>query len=281
MCKSNDYSDYSLRTANTGIASINTANSQLDGSGTITTVFTAGQLGAIVKSVTVKAVGAVTTGIVRLFIQSPNPAASFLYKEVRIPITPVLSNTGTPTPVLPLFETVLTSDLKLEAGYKIGASTQVGDAFNIIVEGLDWEYPVTLPNTCCNFKQVSAVTGRNIVNVANPNTDGSGAKMIVFTAPASGNSNGSFIKNITIKALGSTSINGMIRLFVSGNGGNDYFLMREISVPQTTQSAYEPSFKHVIKLNYYLQANYIIAASTQNAESFALTVEAEEWNYPI
>ncbi len=283
MCQDSNNSccqDYSLRTANTGIAAINTANSNLNGAGTVTTVFTAGQSGAIIKSVTIKATGPVTTGMVRLFIQSPNPVGAFLYKEVQIPITPVLSNTPTPAPVLTVFETCLVGDLKLKAGYALAASTQVGDTFNIIVEGLDWEYPAQLPTDCCNFKQVTAVTGTGIVSTANPKLDGSGSITAVFTAPSAPSSNGSLIRTVTIKALGSTSINGMIRLFIK-NPNSSYVLMREIEVSQTEQSAYEPSYKNVIEINYHLQASFIIGVSTQNGEQFAITIEGEEWSYPI
>jgi len=274
MCQ-NNCNDYSLRTANTGIATINVANPYLDGtSGTVTTVFTAGLSGAIIKSVTIKAQGPVTTGMVRLFIKS---VASALYKEVQIPVTPVLANTPTPTPVLPLFETTLVGDLELQSGCSLLATTQVSDTFNIIVEGLNWDYPGTLPDTCCNFKQVTAVTGVHVVSVANAFTDGNGTIVKIFTAPAS---NGSLVKNVTIKAMGSTSINGAIRLYV-GNGGGAYQLMREIMVPQTVQSAYEPSWKQVVDLGFHLQPTYVLGASTQNGEPFAITVEGEEWSYPI
>ena len=103
--------------------------------------------------------------------------------------------------------------------------------------------------------------------------------MNIYTAPNT--DNGSLIKCITIKAAQSTSINGMIRLFISIDNGDTYNLMREIQVPQTTQSAYEPSWKQVIDMDYYLAPGAILAASTQNGEMFILTVEAESWSYPI
>jgi len=53
MCTSNDScNDYSLQSANTGIATISTANAQLTGAGAVN-VFTAGGLGSIVKSITI------------------------------------------------------------------------------------------------------------------------------------------------------------------------------------------------------------------------------------
>jgi hypothetical protein len=178
-----------------------------------------------------------------------------------------------------MYEVTLNGDLKLENGHSLKVTTQVDNSFVVIAEGLDWAYPSTLPNDCCNYKQTSAVTGLGILATANPNLDGSGTIVPVFTAGSG--INGSFIKNITIKALGSTSINGMIRLFISNDGGSTYKLMREIEVPQTTQSAYEPSWKQVVAMEYNVKAGIIIGASTQNAEKFGVTVEAEEWSYPI
>jgi hypothetical protein len=273
--------DYSLLTAKTGIATISTANSNLDGSGTTATVVTAGLLGATVKSVIIKATGPVTSGMVRLFIHKVNPGITVLYKEVQIPVTPVLTSTPTPMPVLPVYEVTLMGDLKLQAGDSLKVSTQIGDSFNVIAETLDWEYPSTLPTDCCNYKQVIAVTGLALVATANPNLDGSGTISTAFTAPASSSSNGSLVKTITIKAQGSTSINGMIRLFISDDGGTTWYLMREVQVPQTTQSAYEPSYKQVIDMNYHLNTDYLLGVSTQNGESFGITVEGESWSYPI
>ena len=72
----------------------------------------------------------------------------------------------------------------------------------------------------------------------------------------------------------------MVRLFID-NGSGTYSLLREIPVPQTEQSAYEPSYKHVLELNYNLQSSYKLGVSTQNGELFAVTVEGEQWSYPI
>lgn len=279
MCQNNS-NDYSKRTANTGIGLVNTANSSLTGSGAVTTLFTAGQDGAVIRSVTIKAIAAVTSGMVRLFIQGGSPVVATLYKEVQIPVTPMLASTPTPAPVLQMYEAVLVGELELQAGYSLLASTQTADTFNIIVEGMDWEYPNPLPTDCCNFKQTSAITGVAQISIANSSLNGNGVISDIFTAPAPLGSNGALVKNITIKALGSTSINGMIRLFISANG-QAWTLMREVQIPQSTQSAYEPSYKQVVAMNFHLQPDYKLGASTQNGEPFAISVEGEEWSYPI
>lgn len=279
MCQSNKNScqDYSLLIANNGIVTISTANPNLDGSGSVSTVLTAGANGTIIKSVTIKATAPVVSGMVRLYLKKSGDV--ILYKEVPVPVTPVLNNTPTPTPLLPLFETVLVGDLKLEAGMELVASTQTRDNFNIVAEGLDWEYPAVLPTDCCNFKQTKAVTGVDKVDTANTGTIGSGNIVPVFAAPST-SSNGTLVKTVTIKALQSTSINGAIRIFISPDG-IQYTLIREIMVPQTQQGAYTPSYKQVVDMGFNLQAGYVLGVSTQLTEAFGVTIEGESWSYPI
>ena len=80
-----------------------------------------------------------------------------------------------------MFEITLVVNLELKSGYSLVATTQISNSFVIIVEGLDWEYPAQLPTDCCNFKQVSASTGIDIVSTANPNLNGSGIIQPVLT----------------------------------------------------------------------------------------------------
>ena len=286
MCQKSmcDNFDYSQITANTGIANISTANPNLDGTGTVVSVFTAGGSGTIVRSVTIKsAPGSKSSlqsfsqqGMVRLFIQNADASITTLYKEIPIPAMPAIPAVPLPSPVFPTFETILMGDLKLNAGYKLLASTQFADSFNIIAEGLDYAYPTTPPTMCCTLIKEIANTGVNTISTADPyDFDGSGAVVNVFQAGAT--ANGSTIKAITIKAQQSTH-EGMVRLYVSPDG-TTYNLMREVHIPQTEQGAYVPSFKQVIEMNYNLQAEYYIAASTQNDEAFSITVEAEDWSY--
>ena len=286
--------DYSQLTANTGLANVSTPNPNLDGTGTTALVLTAGSSGTIVRSVTIKsAPGAGSSrslsaplsftsfsqeGMVRLFISnnaSPTPTIT-LYKEIPIPAVPAIPAVPLPLPVFPTFETILPGDLKLNAGYSLLASTQFGDSFNIIAEGLDYAYPGTLPAMCCTLIQEVANTGVGVVNTADPyDFSGGGAVVNVFQAGAS--ANGSLIKAITIKAQQSTH-EGMVRLYIYD--GTTYWLMREVHIPQTEQSAYVPSFKQVLEMNFNLEAGYYIAASTQNAEGFAITIEGEDCSYP-
>jgi hypothetical protein len=272
-----DCNDYSLQTASVNIASVSTANAALTGAGA-TTIFTAGENGAIIKSIRIKAIVPVTTGMVRLFIGNSDGSQMSLYKEIPIPTSPVLDNTPIPTPVLPTFEMILQGGLKLLAGYKLYATTQNAQTFNIVTEGLNWAYPATLPDSCCNYKQEKASIGLGNIFVANTALNGTGNIVSVYAAP--GSTNGSNVKCITIKALQPTSINGMVRIFISPDGVT-YTLIHEIAVPQSEQSGHEPSFKYVLDMDMNINSGYIIGASTQLGETYALTVEATDWTYPI
>ena len=220
----------------------------------------------------------VTEGMVRLFIHhddKTNPL-TLLFKEVPVSTTPLADVVPVPTPKYTMYEIVFTGSLKLLAGDKLYASTQNEEDFIVIAEGVDWSYPATLPSDCCNFEQRVAATGVGIVSEANPDLDGSGRIVNLFTASSS--AKGAIINTITIKALGCVH-EGTIRLFLS-NDDSDWFLIREISIPQTVQSGFDPSFKAVLPMEFYLQAGYSIGAATENAESFAITVEALDWLYP-
>lgn len=279
MCQ-NDCNDYSNQSANTGITIISSGDPDLTGASAVP-VFTAAANGSIIKSINIKAIQATLQGMVRIFISdgamSPTIA---LYKEVPIPIVPQAASVPVPTPQYIMYETKLCGELKLKSGYQILASTQNTQTFNVFVEGLDWSYPAHghLPPTCCNFEQDTANTGIRIADV-NQALDGSGTINAILTA---GSPNGSFVKAITIKALQNTH-EGAVRVFIYDTGATHpvWFLIQEVWIPETTQSAYEPSFKHVIEFNYRLQSGYKIGVTTQNAEGFAITIEAEDWVYPV
>ena len=259
--------DLSLFTANTGITNISTASPTLDGVGALQVLLAGGVNGTIVKSVIIKATAPTTQGMVRLFIENGSSVIT-LYKEVPIPIQPQAPALPVPAPHYTFFEVSLDGGLKLQTGFKLLASTQNAESFNIIAEGLDWTYPEST-SVCCNFEQEAADTGLGLIKIAN-------AIGPVFTAGSG--TNGATITAITIKALQSTQP-CKISLYISKDGGTTWFLMQEVPVPQTTQSAYDPSFKQVLNMNFNLQADYMIGAATDVSQSFAITVEATNWTY--
>ncbi|MBI4645565.1 MAG: hypothetical protein HY738_02960 [Bacteroidia bacterium] len=71
-------------TANTGLAIISTANSNLDGSGTIADLITAANYGTLIKRITIKAQGTTTQGMVRIFHRDAG-GTTWLMREVEIP----------------------------------------------------------------------------------------------------------------------------------------------------------------------------------------------------
>ena len=288
-CECSCGDDISLQTANTGIGTVSLACPYLDGvtgvSGSYVTVFTSGSDsdGSIIKSIVIKAIQPTLQGMVRLFVtdnKALTPTVT-LITEVPIPIVPQSRTTPIPAPQYIMFQIVLPGNFKLNPGYSLLASTQNAQSFNIIVEGLDITYPET-PDSCCNFKETAANTGNGIVSVASPYLTANPAGTIVpiFTAGNTfSNANGSFIRTIAVKALQSTH-EGAVRLFVSPTAEDpSWTLLQEIWIPQTVQSAFQPSFKKIVAARYNLEAGYVIGASTQNAESFAITIEAEDWLY--
>lgn len=123
-------------TPKVGINLLSTANTNRDGTGTIATVFTAGASGSRIDAIDVKATATTTAGMVRLFIHDGVNAR--LLTEV-----PVLANT--PSATQPSWEVQLNINsmtqilpLILPTGYSLRASTEKGEAFNVIALGGDF-----------------------------------------------------------------------------------------------------------------------------------------------
>ena len=119
-----------------GVAQVSTANTNLDGTGTLGTIFTAGSSGSRIDSIAIKATGTTTAGMVRLFIHDGTNAR--LLSEV-----PVLAIT--PSATLPAFEVLLTGDtysqlfpIILPNTYSLRASTHAAETFNVIASGGDF-----------------------------------------------------------------------------------------------------------------------------------------------
>ena len=120
-----------VATPKVGLATINTANTSLTGSGTIGIVFSAGTNGTRIERCVVKATGTTTAGMVRLFIH--NGVAATLLTE--IPVAPV-----TPSGTLPAFETTLVFDggLVIPTGYSLCAATHNAESFQLTALGGDF-----------------------------------------------------------------------------------------------------------------------------------------------
>ncbi|MCK6639589.1 MAG: hypothetical protein L6Q81_05840 [Bacteroidia bacterium] len=254
-------------TANTGCVTISTANSNLDGTGTLGTVLTAASNGTLVKSIIVKAQTNTTQGMIRLFVTGGG--ATELISEIEVPAI-------TKSSVDPSFEIYLEINYALKSGYVLKAATQNAETFNVIAEGLDWAYYTTSVRP--DSTKFIANTGMTIVSTANSNLDGSGTLSTVLTPDSS--KKGCNIQSVNIKATVNTTP-GMIRLFIY-NGTTNY-LFSEIPVGAVTKSGTAVSYsaRKVFGGNdYALKATYLLKASTQVAESFNVIAEGLDWEYP-
>lgn len=247
-----------LLTANTGIVTISTANSNRDGTGTLGTAFTAGTGGSKVKSFIIKATGTTTEGMIRFYIASGG--AINLYKEIFVPAV-------TQTGVVPAFEWVFADILNLNSGDTIRVSTEKAETFNIIVNGEDITNCACTDNSGPIYQSV-AQTGLAKVTTANANLNGTGTMSTAVTSPPSaGGASGLKSSYANIKAL-QTTTDGMIRFFI--NNGVSSFLFSEVRIPATTRTAIEPTFRTTVFMGLYLQPGYSIRVSTQNSEIFTI-----------
>lgn len=253
-------------TANTGMQNISTANSNLDGSGTISSaIITGAANGTLIKTVTVKATVNTTQGMVRLYLYDGTNTR--LVSEIEIPAV-------TKSATDPSFGIRIPVDFALDKdSWSLKASTEKGESFNVIAEGMDWAYYGSVRPESSKY---TANTGLAQISTANTNLDGSGTLGSVIT----GASNGTIIQNITIKSTGTTT-SGMIRLFLYD--GSNTRLLEEIPVRATTPSATAHSFSTSIDFEgkgFFLKSGWILKASTEKGETFNITAEGLDLTYP-
>ena len=108
-----------------------------------------------------------------------------------------------------------------------------------------------------------------VLSAANTNRDGTGVIVTVL----SGGTNGTRVDDIRISATGTTTA-GMIRFYLSLDGGTTSRLLFEVPVSAVTPSGTVQSFQTVLtNLGILLpDANAMLRASTNSAESFHVTV---------
>lgn len=124
-----------------------------------------------------------------------------------------------------------TKGFVLEKDWKLRASTENAEPFNVFAESLEWDFPAS------ETKVVQAgVTAMVDINTANPNLDGTGALVTIVT----GALNGTRVNSLSIKAVGNTD-NGMIRLFIQDDRGT-IKLQREFRVPESKQTKVVPAY---------------------------------------
>jgi hypothetical protein len=261
-------------TVQLGMQQVSIANTNLDGTtGTYsTTIITGASSGTLLVRATIKSIATCSEGMIRFFVTGGG--ATRLIQEVHVQaIKPSADQAA--------FERTIDLNFPLQSGYTLKASTQIGETFNIIVQGLDWTYFTSAVRP--DSQQFVANTGINGVSVANTNLDGTGTLATILTAGASATYKGCLIENVTIKstafATGSTTTPGMVRFFIF-DGGSVTRLLTEIEIPAVTQSGTQESFYRKIPLNLNLAAGYSLKASTEKGDTFAVIAEGKDWKYP-
>lgn len=127
----------------------------------------------------------------------------------------------------------------------------------------------------CERVKFTAKTTNAIINTANTNLDGTGTIVDIVAGAASG----TLVKSIIIKAQGTTT-QGMVRIFHLD--GTTTRLMMEIEVPAITQSAQDQTLIKIIDEVFYLKcsSSYKLRASTEKGETFIITAECLDMDYP-
>lgn len=257
-----------LLTATMGMTTISTANSSLDGSGTLYTVLTGASNGTLVKNLIVKAQTDTSDGMIRIFVKKSGGSNRILSEYC---VSAIIKSSRDRS-----FGEIIPINYTLEANEELRVSTQTANTFNIIAEAFELTY-----NSNTSFIgssiQYFANAGTGAVDTANSNLNGSGSIIQIFTAGAY---LGCEIRSIKIKAMVSTTP-GMIRLFLQDNIGGSKVLFYEVEVPNIVQSGTDKSFEHeVIGVGYLvIPAGYSIWATTQVTEAFSIVISGQDWQY--
>lgn len=114
------------------------------------------------------------------------------------------------------------------------------------------------------FASNPRATDRASVGTANTNRDGSGTIATIATGSAAGLRINSVVAQATV-----TTTAGMIRLYLSTNGGTNWYLFDEIPVAAITPSGSVPAFRGEVNYtNLILYGTSMkLGASTHNAEN--------------
>jgi hypothetical protein len=124
---------------NTGTVAGPTANTALDGSGTLIKAFTAGANGSYIQKIRFRPVGSPAATVCRVFISSSASTSatnSWLYDEITLPANSLSQNTATSVFELPL-------NIALDPNYLLyvtfGTSTgSAGTGYSVVVIGGDY-----------------------------------------------------------------------------------------------------------------------------------------------
>lgn len=113
-----------------GVGSLSVANTALDGTGTVATVFTAGTSGSRIDEVIIQAAGTTTTGMVRLFLYDGSNYSLFDEQTIAA-VTP--SSTVAAARYRKTY-----ANLVLPTGWSLRAATAKAETFKVTALGGDF-----------------------------------------------------------------------------------------------------------------------------------------------
>ena len=124
------------KTTKHAAVAVSTANTGLDGSGTVTELLTAGLDGAVVTSLKAWATATGTAKRLNLFVSTDGGTSWTLHESAPMPAYTV-ANTTVQTPVIFVDKTTPDTALVLPASAKIGVTTMVAEAVVFAAEYSD------------------------------------------------------------------------------------------------------------------------------------------------
>jgi hypothetical protein len=110
---------------------ISQGNPNLDGSGNITVLVVGSDDGAMISTISIKALQSTSQGMIRFFLFHPSVSGYHLYAESYVPET-------TQTGVVQSFSSSFADGLYIPAGSLIGVATQNSESFSITAQVISW-----------------------------------------------------------------------------------------------------------------------------------------------
>jgi hypothetical protein len=256
-----------IYTARTTAVTISTPNSNLDGTGSLSSLITGTTNGTFIKTLIIKATTDTGEGMIRIFVR--DSGVTNIIAECYVP--PIIRSGRD----LSFYKT-LNIDRTIENGEELLVSTETGDTFNVIAEAFDISFSTTASYLGSTL-EFSAKTGSVVTSSANPNLDGSGVTDTVLTAGTGAGQLGCMVQSIIIKAQVTTDP-GIVRLFLD-LGVDIKVLFAEVLVPSYIQSGNLESFRHEVISGGTLCIGPAIAimASTEKANAFSLSAVGSDW----
>ena len=124
-------------TPNVSWATVTTANTAKDGTGTVATVFTAGSNGGRVDYLKVRALGTNVATVIRVFVNNGSTNATAANNTLIIDQT-IAATTNSET--AQLADNLIQLDLSLPAGYKVNVTIGTTVAAGLQVTGVGGDY---------------------------------------------------------------------------------------------------------------------------------------------